>query len=63
MKDNQLKIIKEWGSLKATEFPQEWTENDELTYRALFGEELTMLLCELEKILAAWEASELDEVY
>lgn len=43
MDEQQLNIIKSWGNLAAGEFGQEWTEDDELTYRELFGESLTVL--------------------
>lgn len=49
MNEKQLKIIKSWGNLKAGEFGQEWTEDDELTYRKLFGEPLTVLPDDIEQ--------------
>lgn len=49
LNENQLKTIKSWGNLAAGEFGQEWTEDDELTYRELFGESLTVLPDEVEE--------------
>lgn len=50
LKENQLKTIKSWGNLKAGEFGQDWTEDDELTYRELFGESLMVLPDEVEEV-------------
>lgn len=38
-----LEVIKGWANLKASEYPQEWSEDDELQYRSMFGESLTVL--------------------
>lgn len=38
-----LQIIKGWANLKASEYPQEWSEDDELQYRSMFGESLMLL--------------------
>lgn len=38
-----VKIIQGWANLKASEYPQEWTEDDELQYRSMFGESLMTL--------------------
>lgn len=38
-----LEVIKGWANLKASEYPQEWTEDDELQYRSMFGESLMVL--------------------
>lgn len=47
--NHKLDLIKSWGNLKAGEFAQEWTEDDELTYRELFGESLMVLPDEVEE--------------
>lgn len=39
----RLDVIREWGNLKAREFPNEWTEDDELVYRYFYGTPLMML--------------------
>lgn len=49
MNEKQLNIIKSWGKLAAGEFGQEWTEDDESTYRELFGESLIVLPDEVEE--------------
>jgi len=49
LKENQLKTIKSWGNLKAGVFGQDWTEDDELTYREFFGESLMVMLNEVEE--------------
>ena len=49
MNEKQLEIIKSWANLKAGEFAQEWTEDDELIYRSLFGESLMALPDEVEQ--------------
>lgn len=41
--DKSLEIIKGWANLKAAEFQEEWTEDDELQYRKMFGEALMCL--------------------
>ncbi|MGG5373400.1 hypothetical protein [Enterococcus avium] len=38
-----LEVIKGWANLKASEYPLEWSEDDELQYRSMFGESLTVL--------------------
>lgn len=47
LNENQFKIIKSWGYLKAGELGQGWTEDDELTFRQVFGQTLTLLPDEL----------------
>lgn len=47
--EKQLKTIKAWAHVKASEFPQEWTEDDELDYRSLFGKSLMVLPEEVEQ--------------
>lgn len=47
LNENQFKIIKSWGYLKAGELGQDWTEDDELTFRQVFGQTLTLLPDEL----------------
>ena len=49
LNEKQLKTIKSWGNLKAGEFGKDWTEDDELTYRELFGESLMVLPDEVEE--------------
>lgn len=44
-----LGIIKGWANLKASEYPQEWTEDDELQYRQMFDEALMCLPDEVEE--------------
>lgn len=43
-----LEVIKGWANLKASEYPQEWSEDDELQYRSMFGESLTVLPDEIK---------------
>lgn len=38
-----LQIIKRWAELKFSEYPEKWTEDDELQYRAMFCESLMVL--------------------
>jgi len=47
LNENQFKIIKSWGYLKAGELGQGWTKDDELTFRQVFGQTLTLLPDEL----------------
>lgn len=49
MNEKQLEIIKSWANLKAREFTQKWTEDDELIYRSLFGESLMDLPDEFDQ--------------
>lgn len=43
LNENQFKIIKSWGYFKAGELGQDWTEDDELTFRQVFGQTLMLL--------------------
>lgn len=43
LNENQFKIIKSWGYLKAGELGHGWTEDDELTFRQVFGQTLMLL--------------------
>ncbi|MEB8400970.1 hypothetical protein NGG61_13665 [Enterococcus casseliflavus] len=58
LNENQIKTIKSWGNLAAGEFGQEWTEDDELTYRELFGESLMALPEELDGADCGFEEEE-----
>lgn len=44
-----FEIVKGWANTKAGEFPKEWTEDDEYTYRMMFGESLMVLPDEVEE--------------
>ncbi|OUZ34505.1 hypothetical protein A5885_002236 [Enterococcus sp. 8E11_MSG4843] len=43
MNDKQLKIVQSWGKIKSRAFAQTWTDDDEQTYRQLFGTSLRPL--------------------
>ncbi|MEB8416426.1 hypothetical protein NGG16_03120 [Enterococcus casseliflavus] len=42
LSQNDLKTIESWAILKAEKFSQEWTEDDELIYRHIFGDSLML---------------------
>ena len=42
LNQHDLKTIESWAILKFEKFSQEWTEDDELIYRHIFGDSLML---------------------